>query len=63
MSGVMRKWTVLAPGPAGSLRSSGMLDTTFQCLGTVARHVNTLLRSGWSKHAKTRCASAVSNWL
>ena len=54
----------LAPASsAGSSRSTGMLETTFQCAGTVACQVKTLLRSGWSKQANTRCASAVSNWL
>ena len=58
------KCTTLLPATSpGSSRSISALETTFQCAGTVARQVNTDLRSGWSKQAKTRCASAVSNWL
>ncbi len=33
------KWTVFAPSPAGSSRSTGMLETTRQCAGTVACQV------------------------
>jgi hypothetical protein len=57
------KCTVFTAGPAPTVLSTGMLDTTVQCAGTVACQMNTLLRSGWSKQAYARCASAVSNWL
>jgi hypothetical protein len=37
------------------------LEITFQCLGAVTCTVNVALRSGWSKQANMRLASAVSN--
>ncbi len=40
-----------------------MLDTTSQPAGAVTVNRNAALRSGWSKQANTRCASAVANWL
>ncbi len=60
--GARWKCTVVA-GPAGSVRSTGMFEMTRQWLGAVTCQVNSALRSGWSKQAYTRWASAVSNWL
>ncbi|BCO88464.1 hypothetical protein MINTM015_17210 [Mycobacterium paraintracellulare] len=38
------------------------LEITFQCRGAVTRTSKVALRSGWSKQANMRLASAVSNW-
>jgi hypothetical protein len=44
-------------GPAGSL------DTTSQCDCVVTAKENVAFRSGWSKQAYARLASAASNWV
>ncbi|CFE42014.1 Uncharacterised protein [Mycobacterium tuberculosis] len=41
--------------------SGAPLEITFQCAGAVTRTSNVALRSGWSKQANMRLASAVSN--
>ena len=41
--------------------SAGMLEMTVQCAGVRTWKVKAALRSGWSKHAYTRWASATSN--
>ncbi|PQM47738.1 hypothetical protein C1Y40_02052 [Mycobacterium talmoniae] len=38
------------------------LETTCQCGGAVTVMSKVALRSGWSKQANIRLASAVSNW-
>ena len=59
--GVVAKRTTWAP-PMPSCRSTARpLETTSQPYGAVTVSVNGALRSGWSKQAYIRLASAVSN--
>ena len=46
-----------------STYSTAPLETTCQPAGAVTVNRNVALRSGWSKQAYMRWASAVSNWL
>lgn len=41
--------------------TAALLEITFQCRGAVTRTSKVALRSGWSKQANIRLASAVSN--
>jgi len=50
-----------SPSPAGRGSGVGELDTTCQPAGAVTARVNVPLRSGWSKQAYMRRASATSN--
>ena len=52
-----------APSAVSSADSASALEMTFQSFGatTVRRYPD--LRSGWSKQANMRFASAVSNWV
>ena len=43
------------------LCATGLFEMTSQCSGVTAVKVNVALRSGWSKHAYMRRASATSN--
>ncbi len=52
-----------APSAVFDVDSTGALEITFQCAGAVTVSRYTDLRSGWSKQANIRLASAVSNWL
>src|ERR1700754_3679643 len=47
--------------PPPSTLTAAPLQTTCQCCGAVTETWNTALRSGWSKQANIRLASAVSN--
>ena len=60
MRGVALKVCFLA---APSLATSNVapLEITSQCAGAVTVTSKAALRSGWSKHANIRFASAVSN--
>ena len=53
MIGVALK-RVTVDAPRGSASSTGALLTTVHSDGAVTCSVNVALRSGWSKHAKTR---------
>ena len=50
------------PPPSTGDSSARVLETTTQSSGAVTVSVYRALRSGWSKQANTRLASAVSNW-
>src|SRR5207248_11672166 len=54
--------TTLPPAAAGSALTTRALEMTSQSAGAVTVRVNSAFRSGWSKQAYTRLASAVSNW-
>ena len=53
----------LAPCSASVTASVAPLVMTCQLAGAVTVAVIVALRSGWSKQANIRLASAVSNWL
>ena len=55
-----KRWTT--PPPSAGDSSASVLATTTHFSGAVTVSVYLALRSGWSKQAKTRLASAVSNW-
>ncbi len=60
MTGVSLKTVVVEP-PTTSVRSTGALLTTVHSEGASTWRVKVALRSGWSKHAKTRWASKGSH--
>ncbi len=57
--GVVRK--TCRPGSAATLCTVSELEITDQSAGAVTAMSNVAFRSGWSKHANIRFASAVSN--
>jgi hypothetical protein len=61
MRGVGSKAHVAVPSPSSSGAGVGELLTTFQWAGVVTVSWNVALRSGCSKHAYARRASADSN--
>jgi hypothetical protein len=52
-----------APCSTSATPSIAPFETTCQLAGAVTVIVIVALRSGWSKQANIRLASAVSNWL
>ncbi|CAB5077673.1 unannotated protein [freshwater metagenome] len=46
--------------PVWSAFSTGLFEMTAQCAGTVAEIAKVAFKSGWSKHANVRRASATS---
>jgi hypothetical protein len=59
--GVVANRTTCAPPTPSVTSSARPLETTSQCVGAVTVSPNLPLRSGWSKQAYIRLASAVSN--
>lgn len=57
--GVVRK--TCRPGSAATVFTVAALEITFQSAGALTEMSNLAFRSGWSKHANIRLASAVSN--
>ena len=60
---VLAKVVSVKPLPAGSCASTGPPETTVQPVGATTEKENRALRSGCSKQAYIRRASADSNWL
>ena len=59
--GVVPKAQRATPGATGSAAPAGSFETTSQCEGAVTAKEKVALRSGWSKTAYARLASAGSN--
>ncbi len=59
--GVVAKRVTARPSPSGSASPAGSFETTSQPCGAVTANENVALRSGWSKQANPRLASAGSN--
>ena len=51
------------PGPASAVSAANVLPTTVQASGAITVRVKRALRSGCSKQAYIRRASAASNWV
>ena len=63
MGGVSVNWVRRRPGPAASAVATGPFDTTVHASGAMTDRANLALRSGCSKQAYIRRASAASNWV
>ena len=63
MGSVSAKRVRRSPGPASAVSAASVLPTTVHASGATTASVKRALRSGCSKQAYIRRASAASNWV